>query len=142
MFRIRAKGSQGPRHFLLVLVLLILPALAESYWAWQLLWPQSLTTLRPKKAQLAARIAAPPAETSSNIPEASPWNGVQGEPGPAVYPYSVVPGGVRSAESLKRAIAADTLVAQHYSDFHVEQARMIRLRADLQAYVSFRLKDG
>ncbi|HXZ80440.1 MAG TPA: hypothetical protein VEG30_10960 [Terriglobales bacterium] len=143
MLKYGSRGFKGPRYFLLVIVVLILPALAESYWAWHLLWPQSLITTNPTKPQLAARIAAASPESSSNIPDAGySWNGASGEPGPAVYPYSVVPGGVRSAESLKRAIAADTLVAQHYSDFHVGQARMIQLRTDLQAYVSFRLKDG
>lgn len=40
--------------------------------------------------------------------------------GRAVYPYSVIPGGVHSAEDLAVAIERDPAVPGHYGDFGVD----------------------
>ena len=55
-----------------------------------------------------------------------------------MYPYSVVPGGVGSAAELKEAAAKDSVVQEHYKDFHYDRAQVVRLEADRQAYVSYR----
>jgi hypothetical protein len=59
--------------------------------------------------------------------------------GRAVFPYSVIPGGIRSGEELAAAAQHDALVAQHYAGFHMGEARVIRLKKDRQAYLSYRL---
>jgi len=64
-----------------------------------------------------------------------------GSSGRAVFPYSVIPGGVHSARELVDAVQNDALIAQHYSDFRVGTALVIRLKKDRQAYVSYRLGD-
>ncbi|HMK29218.1 MAG TPA: PEP-CTERM sorting domain-containing protein [Terriglobales bacterium] len=147
----RPKGSQGPRYFILVLFLLILPALAESYWAVQLLWPQPLASARAIGRWLtSSRLRTPKIPSSQFLKKITdvPRTVVQKapatveQPGPVIYPYSVVPGGVRSQQGLRLAIANDAVVARHYSDFRVDQARVVHLQADVLAYVSFRLKDG
>lgn len=56
-----------------------------------------------------------------------------------VYPYSVVPGGVKSVEELKHAIASDPVVSAHYATFDLLSARMIRLDRDRSMHVSYRL---
>src|SRR5215467_7961435 len=43
----------------------------------------------------------------------------------AVFPYSVVPGGVRDAAELSDAAAKDRVVAEHYSDFHMARAHTL-----------------
>jgi hypothetical protein len=58
-----------------------------------------------------------------------------------VYPLSIVPGGVRSIEELKRAMLND-LVARNFSGFDLSQARFERLRQPECSYVSFRGKRG
>ena len=58
-----------------------------------------------------------------------------------VYPYSVIPGGVESAQELKNAVLRDSVVAGHYSDFNLAKARVIRLDSDRALYVSYRLGD-
>jgi len=68
-------------------------------------------------------------------PAAEPLNRI-------VYRYSVIPGGVGSAEELRRRAAADGAVAEHYRKFQYGAGRMIRLNADRRAYVSYRNKDG
>src|SRR5690242_21911627 len=55
------------------------------------------------------------------------------------YPYSVVPGGVYSPDELRAATKKDSLVREHYSDFNVHSARLVKLTEDQYQYASFRL---
>ena len=57
----------------------------------------------------------------------------------AVYPYSVIPGGVESAAELRNSVTRDPVVAKHYADFYIERARVVRLSEDRPLYVSYRL---
>ncbi len=59
-----------------------------------------------------------------------------------VYPYSVVPGGVRNAQELKEAISRDPVVAQHYAGFQRDRARVVELPAARAVYVSYRIGSG
>jgi len=56
-----------------------------------------------------------------------------------VYPYSVVPGGVKDVSELKRAAEHDPVVADHYRGFDYKHARVEVLKATLTAYVSYRI---
>jgi hypothetical protein len=58
-----------------------------------------------------------------------------------VFPYSVIPGGVRDAHELNAAVAKDPVVAEHYSNFNVARAHTIRLDRPTPMYVSYRLND-
>src|SRR4026207_926143 len=57
----------------------------------------------------------------------------------AVYPYSIVEGGARSADELKQAIAKDPVVAAHYADFDLENTKVVRLEQPKLAHVSYRM---
>jgi hypothetical protein len=57
---------------------------------------------------------------------------------PRTYPYSVIPGGVRTVAELKAAIARDPLVKTHYQDFNLAKAHVIRINEDREVYVSYR----
>jgi hypothetical protein len=57
----------------------------------------------------------------------------------AVYPYSVIPGGVESAAELRNSVTRDPVIAKHYEDFYIERARVVRLSEDRPLYVSYRL---
>jgi PEP-CTERM motif len=59
--------------------------------------------------------------------------------GPKVYPYSVVPGGVRDARELKWAADHDPVVAAHYRGFDYDHARVVRLVLARTVYVSYRI---
>lgn len=59
-----------------------------------------------------------------------------------VYPHSVIPGGIGSAEELRLYAARDGAVAEHYRRFRYGAARMVRLDAERRAYVSYRNKHG
>lgn len=56
-----------------------------------------------------------------------------------VYPYSVVPGGVKDARELKWVAEHDPVVAAHYAGFDYEHARTVRLVLARTVYVSYRI---
>jgi PEP-CTERM motif len=57
----------------------------------------------------------------------------------AVYPYSVVPGGVKDAKELKWFAEHDPVVAAHYAGFDYDHARLVRLELAKTVYVSYRI---
>jgi hypothetical protein len=62
--------------------------------------------------------------------------------GPAarlVYAYSVIPGGIRTVAELKTAIARDPVVSAEYSNFRLEDARVLQLEADRAVYLAYRV---
>lgn len=56
-----------------------------------------------------------------------------------LYPYSVIPGGVRNSAELRNAVAHDEVVAQHYSDFDLRAVRVARLKKARAVFVSYRV---
>jgi hypothetical protein len=60
------------------------------------------------------------------------------QPRRPIFPYSIVPGGVRDAAELQSAVSHDPVVAQHYSDFRIVAAHTVRLEKPLEMYVSYR----
>jgi len=60
------------------------------------------------------------------------------ELGRAVYPYSVIPGGVQHAEDLAVAVKRDPVVRNHYADFELDRVRLVTASSDRYAYVSYR----
>jgi hypothetical protein len=56
-----------------------------------------------------------------------------------LYPYSVIPGGVKNSGELQNAVAHDDVVAQHYSDFDIGKARVARLSEARSVFVSYRV---
>jgi hypothetical protein len=60
----------------------------------------------------------------------------------AVYPYSVVPGGVLTPEELEAAAKRDPVIREHYKDLDLAQLRPAALNSDRFAYVSYRIGDN
>ncbi len=58
-----------------------------------------------------------------------------------VYPYSVVPGGVRDTTELARAMAADPVVAAHYEGVDVSRLRLATVTVPRSVHVSYRRGD-
>jgi hypothetical protein len=73
-------------------------------------------------------------DTSNTLPFSEEVSAAQ-----LVFPYSVIPGGVRSSRELSEAVRHEPVVAAHYAQFSVAGARVIRLPHDKLAYVSYRL---
>lgn len=60
---------------------------------------------------------------------------------PAVYPYSVVPGGVKDPDQLRNAALRDDVVRRHYTHFDFSHARLVRATEARQVYLSYRIRD-
>src|SRR5262245_29217013 len=57
----------------------------------------------------------------------------------AIYPYSIVAGGVHSVEELQAAMASDPVVAAHYTNVSVPETRVERVKETRQVYMSYRI---
>jgi hypothetical protein len=58
-----------------------------------------------------------------------------------VYPYSVIPGGVRSRNDLTSSIRDDKVIAAHFADFDISQARIVNVEETKFVHVSYRIRD-
>jgi hypothetical protein len=58
------------------------------------------------------------------------------------YPYSIIPGGARTAIELRNAVANDEIVRVHYADFKVANTRVEGLEKPQAFYVSYRIGDA
>jgi len=60
---------------------------------------------------------------------------------PGVYPYSVVPGGVKNPEALRYAALRDAIVRRHFAHFDFNNARLVRVTEAQQVYLSYRIRN-
>jgi hypothetical protein len=58
-----------------------------------------------------------------------------------IYPYSIVPGGVRDGAEVARMVRMDRVVAQHYASFDASKARVVKIDKPRAVYVSYRKGD-
>jgi len=57
----------------------------------------------------------------------------------AIYPYSLIPGGVRNSYELSESISHDPVLAEHYRDLRPAAMFPLRLTTDTEGYVSYRV---
>jgi hypothetical protein len=60
---------------------------------------------------------------------------------PGVYPYSVIPGGVKDTKDLHEAALRDYVVRRHFSHFDFAHAQLIRSTEPREVYLSYRIRD-
>jgi hypothetical protein len=60
---------------------------------------------------------------------------------PRVYPYSVIPGGVRDANELREIAARDYVVARHFARFDYRRAHLVRTAERRAVFLSYRVRD-
>ena len=58
-----------------------------------------------------------------------------------VYPYSVIPGGVKDPNDLHYAALRDYVVRRHYARFDFSNARLMRATQAREVYLSYRIRD-
>jgi hypothetical protein len=61
---------------------------------------------------------------------------------PGVYPYSVIPGGVKDTDDLRYAALRDYVVRRHYARFDFTHARLLRATEARDVYLSYRIRDA
>lgn len=66
---------------------------------------------------------------------------VESRNGRVVFPFSVVPGGVRSSAELQEVAAHDPVVAEHYAGFDYKRARVVEVAEPRLVYLSYRRGD-
>jgi hypothetical protein len=71
----------------------------------------------------------------------APDLGTPSAPGRLIYPYSVVPGGVRDPAELKAVSEHDPAVREHYSRFDFRKARVVTVHQPRLVYLSYRIGD-
>jgi hypothetical protein len=58
-----------------------------------------------------------------------------------VYPYSVIPGGVRTPQDLHEVSEHDRVVARHFAGFDYRRAKVVELDQARLVYLSYRIHD-
>src|ERR1700693_2110338 len=61
---------------------------------------------------------------------------------PGVYPYSVVPGGVKDPDDLRYKALRDYVVRRHFAHFDYSNARLVRAAEAREFYLSYRIRDS
>jgi hypothetical protein len=56
-----------------------------------------------------------------------------------IYPYSVIPGGVQTADDLRQVSEHDGVVGSHYAGFDFRRARIVELDQPKLVYLSYRI---
>jgi hypothetical protein len=79
-----------------------------------------------------------PTSQSFQFADGRPSYGIQPRNRRLVYPYSVIPGGVRSSDELHEIVKHDPVVAQHFSGFDYARAHVIEVERPKLVYVSYR----
>jgi hypothetical protein len=103
----------------------------------------TVVTERNIAKQERARAASDAGKLSSASPGPSTTDSYSGSltGSRPLYPYSVIPGGVESAQELRNALEHDPIAAAHYAGFDVSQTHVIRLAANEEMYASYRLNN-
>jgi hypothetical protein len=102
----------------------------------------ALQYLSPSLMNRASKSAAPDetrAEANANLLAITQQEASRTVEDRPVYPYSVVPGGIKDARELKWVAEHDPVIASHYAGFDYEHAQLVRLVLARTAYVSYRI---
>lgn len=120
---------------------ILMAAVTAVYW-------QVVIRVFPSSAVRASRVVPDSFWTRNNVRQDLAWTPPRGSKRaiymtriPGVYPYSVVPGGVRDSGSLREAAAQDRAVSRHYAHFDYSKARIVRVTEPREVYVSYRIRD-
>jgi hypothetical protein len=122
-----------------VILLVVLFFAATGVITWRLAHRQSYPELSYVYSSSGAPAAVPPssAADSQDVPfaDSSARHGQRR----LVYPYSVVPGGVKTLADLKLAIADDPVVARQFQGFNFHNARLVQVSQPESMFVSYRI---
>ncbi len=128
---LESRFSHIPRIFARAAILLVPAALLFTFLTVKLLRYSAAEQVQAPAYSLAVDNGAPDQNDQPGLSTSS-------QPRRPIFPYSIVPGGVRDARELQTAASHDPVVARHYSDFRIASARTIRLDKPLEMYVSYR----
>jgi len=121
------------------LVWLLFAAAAAITWQFARQQPvSSLSSSSPDVSRVGLRKTGD--DKSRLASRAEPFS-VAMRPGRPVYLYSIIPGGVKSAEELQHVVEHDPVAAQHFRGFDYQRARLVEVSQKQSMYVSYRIGD-
>jgi hypothetical protein len=133
---------QGPRRSYArtkFLVLLLFAATAAI--TWQFARQQPVSSLsHPSSKPSPSRLPETPGDKSSLANRAGyslATHAVR-----PTYLYSVIPGGVDSAEELRQVVARDPVAAKHFQGFDYQHAHLVEVSGKQSMYVAYRRGDN
>jgi len=114
------------------LVMLLFAATAAV--TWQFARQRPIAAVLPHSYALPASVPDAPEDLTGPLYLSS-------RPVRPAYPYSIIPGGVGSAEELRQIADHDPVVAQHFQGFDYPQAHLVTVSDKQLMYVAFRKGD-
>jgi uncharacterized membrane protein YgcG len=100
-----------------------------------------LISHRPRVSQEEGKALPSAASNTAYLLESQAVPKIQTRSRRLVYPYSIVPGGVASADDLQQAAAHDPVVATHYAAFNYHRAHLVEVKQAQKVYLSYRLRN-
>jgi hypothetical protein len=117
------------------LVALLFAATAATTWQSARQKPAaSMSYVRPELSQIKLNEADP-----STAAGRSYSSFIDSRPGRPAYLYSVIPGGVASAEELRQAMEHDPVVAQQFAGFDFQRAHLVQVSEKQSMHVAYRM---
>jgi uncharacterized membrane protein YgcG len=98
-----------------------------------------LISHRPRVSQAEGKALPSAASNTAYLLESQAVPKIQTRSRRLVYPYSIVPGGVASADDLQQAAVHDSVVATHYAAFDYRRAHLVEVKHAEKVYLSYRL---
>lgn len=136
--RVRSRRGNGPsrKHVVVKLSVLLLFA-ATAVFTWRLAQRQSYPDFAysPSSAAPAALPQRAPESQDLLLGATSSRRGQNR----LVYPYSIIPGGIKSLADLKLAIADDPIVARQFQGFNFQKAHLVEVSQPENMFVSYRI---
>ena len=135
---VNRRGNGPSRGHMRVKLFVLLLFAATAVITWQLAHRQSDPVLSSASSE-AAPVPVPQDEAAA--PPYSPFGAASYGHGQnrLIYPYSVIPGGVKSVADLKLAVAEDPVVARQFEGFDFQRAHLVQVAQNESMFVSYRI---
>lgn len=117
------------------LVALLFAATAAITWQFARQQPVSSMSYSSPELQSIHLNEPDPSASSSRAYSSS----IDSRPGRPAYLYSVIPGGVASAEELRQAMDHDPVVAQQFAGFDFQRAHLVQVSDKQSMHVAYRM---
>ena len=135
---INRRGSGRSRGQARVKWVVVLLFAATAVITWQLARRQSDPDLSYLPST-AVPVSTPANQAAGSLDyPARPSSLVRGE-NRLVYPYSIIPGGIKTLADLKLAMADDPVVARQFQGFNFQHARLVQVAQHESMYVAYRV---
>ena len=130
--RHRRHGRKGAGARFLVVLLFV----ATAAITWQFSRQQPVSSMAYTSPENGIKLGA---ADSTTLPSPSYSSLLQSRPGRPAYLYSVVPGGIASAEELRQAMENDPVVAQQFAGFDFQKAHLVQVSGNQSMHVAYRM---